>query len=115
MLHIETVEPRTLSLLKKLMEIPSLQQFSLVGGTALSLKYGHRTSVDLDLFFHEEFDHLKIENELSHEFGNDFSYEIEYKKFGVFCYVQKIKVDIVYYPHLPIAEIETEDQIRMYS
>ncbi len=48
MLYPETVEPGTLSLLKKLMEIPSLRPFSLVGGTALSLKYGHRTSVDLD-------------------------------------------------------------------
>ena len=41
MLHTETVEPRTLSLLKKLMEVPSLQQFSLVGGTALALRFGH--------------------------------------------------------------------------
>ena len=56
MLHTETVEPGTFSLLKKLMELPSLKPFSLVGGTALSLRYGHRSSVDLDLFFHEKFD-----------------------------------------------------------
>ncbi|MBK8389931.1 MAG: nucleotidyl transferase AbiEii/AbiGii toxin family protein [Saprospiraceae bacterium] len=30
--------------------IPELQEFHLVGGTALSLLYGHRTSIDLDLF-----------------------------------------------------------------
>jgi len=39
------------------MMLPTLQPFSLVGGTALALRYGHRSSVDLDLFFHEEFDH----------------------------------------------------------
>jgi hypothetical protein len=32
------------------MEIPELHPFNLVGGTALALKYGHRVSVDLDLF-----------------------------------------------------------------
>ena len=40
MLHIETVEPGTLSLLNVLMQVPALMNFSLVGGTALALKYG---------------------------------------------------------------------------
>lgn len=51
MLQTKTVEPGTLSLLKELMELPILNNFSLVGGTALSLKYGHRISIDLDLFY----------------------------------------------------------------
>jgi predicted nucleotidyltransferase component of viral defense system len=115
MLHTETVEPGTLSLLKKLMMLPSLQPFSLVGGTALSLRYGHRSSVDLDLFFHEIFEHTNIENELIHEFGSDFVYESGHKNIGIFCNIQKIKVDIVYFPHIPIAEFVLEDKIRMYS
>ena len=49
------------------------------------------------------------------KFGNDFSFESGHKKFGIFCYLKKIKVDIVYFPHLPIAEVEIEDNIRMYS
>ncbi|NLO52570.1 MAG: nucleotidyl transferase AbiEii/AbiGii toxin family protein [Bacteroidales bacterium] len=57
MLHIETIEPRTFSLLKELMEIPLLHPFSLVGETALALRYGHRSSIDLDLFYHKKFDH----------------------------------------------------------
>ncbi|MGV8090639.1 MAG: nucleotidyl transferase AbiEii/AbiGii toxin family protein [Mangrovibacterium sp.] len=115
MLHTETIEPRTFSLLKKLMELPSLRSFSLVGGTALSLRYGHRSSIDLDLFFHEKFDHVNIENELIHEFGSNFNYERGHKNFGIFCYIHKIKVDIVYFPHIPIASIETTDNIRIYS
>jgi len=67
------------------------------------------------LFFHEIFDHLTIENELIREFGNDFDFESGHKKFGIFCYIQKIKVDIVYFPHLPIAAFETKNKIRMYS
>jgi len=115
MLHIKTVEPGTFSLLKRLMELPSLRSFSLVGGTALSLRYGHRSSIDLDLFFHEKFDHLSIERELIHEFESAFDYESGHKNLGIFCYINKIKVDIIYFPHLPIAAIETSDKIRIYS
>jgi hypothetical protein len=115
MLHIKTVESGTLSLLKDLMEIPSLKPFSLVGGTALSLRYGHRSSVDLDLFYHEKFDSSLIEHELMEKFGTNYYSEGGHKNFGIFCYLNKVKVDIVYFPHLPIAPIEIENGIRFYS
>jgi len=98
-----------------MMAMPSLKSFSLVGGTTMSLRYGHRSSIDLDLFHHEKFDHVPIENELRKTFGNDFVYEAGHRQFGIFCNIQKVKVDIVYFPHLPIAAIEVEDNIRMYS
>lgn len=41
MLHIQTVEARTLDLIKELMADSQLSDFNLVGGTALSLKLGH--------------------------------------------------------------------------
>jgi len=47
-----------------LMRIPALKDFHLVGGTALSLKYGHRTSVDLDLFNCQPFENTLIEKSL---------------------------------------------------
>ena len=97
------------------MTLKSLQLFSLVGGTALSLRYGHRSSIDLDLFFHEKFDHIPIEKELRQVFGADFNYESGHKQFGIFCYIEKVKVDIVYFPHLPIAKIEVKEDIRFYS
>lgn len=115
MLYIKTVESGTLSLLNKLMEVPTLQKFSLVGGTALALRYGHRSSIDLDLFSHEKFDHTRIESELKIEFGDNFVFESGHKNIGIFCNIQRIKVDIVYYPHPPIAEVVVEDKIRMYS
>ena len=52
MLSIQTVEPDTLDLLKKLATQQELQETRLVGGTALALQYGHRQSVDLDFFGH---------------------------------------------------------------
>lgn len=48
MLHLSTVEPSTLELLRKLQQLPELQKTRLVGGTALALQLGHRKSVDLD-------------------------------------------------------------------
>ena len=39
--------------------------FYLAGGTALALHYGHRKSVDLDLFSEEEFNLDEVSNQLS--------------------------------------------------
>ena len=115
MLQTKTVDPGTLSLLKELMQLPELKNFSLVGGTALSLKYGHRNSIDLDLFSNEQFDKDLIENTLRSVFSNRLVYENTRAKWGIFCYIDMIKVDIVYYPHSLVAEIETIDSIRFYS
>ena len=60
MLSYRTIVPHTLELLKLLCQEPYLKQCRLVGGTALALQYGHRTSVDLDFFgsFDKEEDTL---------------------------------------------------------
>ena len=50
MLYKETVETGTLDLIKELMRDKEFTAFNLVGGTALSLKIGHRKSIDIDLF-----------------------------------------------------------------
>ena len=97
MLHTETVGSGTLSLLKKLIVLPSLKPFSLVGGTALSLRYGHRSSVDIDLFFHKKFNHQQIIDELEETFQHRFVYEQQQTLFGIFSFIDDIKVDIVYF------------------
>jgi hypothetical protein len=50
------------------MEMPELTGFSLVGGTALSLLYAHRKSVDLDLFSEKPFNNSQIVTALHHLF-----------------------------------------------
>ena len=99
MLHFETVEPGTLSLLKKLQALPELKNFSLVGGTALSLKYGHRISVDLDLFGNSELDKKNIITVLEKNFRKDFTYTTNRLDWAIFCR-QNIKIDIVRYRSL---------------
>ena len=95
--------------------MPALQPFALVGGTALALRYGHRSSVDLDLFFHKRFNHPQLINDLESVFGKRFDYKQQHTHFGIFCFIDDIKVDIVHYPHNPIAELETIQSIRFYS
>ncbi|MBP6611368.1 MAG: nucleotidyl transferase AbiEii/AbiGii toxin family protein [Paludibacter sp.] len=115
MLHKQTVEPGTLSLLKELMQLPELSDFNLVGGTAISLKYGHRKSIDLDLFSFVKFDNLELEQRLKAYFKDRFVYENVFSKWGIFCYIDNVKVDIVYYPHALVETIEIVEGIRMLS
>ncbi len=115
MLQKQTVEPRTFSILKQLMEMSELKKFSLVGGTALSLKYGHRKSIDLDLFCTEPFENEEVVKSLENQFGEKFTYRGKFSKWGVFCSIDNVKVDIVYYPHAQIAENVEMEGIRLYD
>jgi predicted nucleotidyltransferase component of viral defense system len=115
MLHLKTVEPRTFSVLKQLLALPTLQNFGLVGGTALSLIYGHRMSVDLDLFSNTNFNNSEITDELKKEFGSSFDYKAANERFGIFCFVDDIKIDIVQHPHTIIRPMYVKDDIRFFS
>lgn len=115
MLYPETVEPIAFSILKQLMEIPELMDFSLVGGTALSLTYGHRKSVDLDLFSSKPFENIVIIDALKKKFQDKFITEEKAPRFGIFCFVNGVKVDIVRHPHPLIRSELNIDGIRMFS
>ena len=115
MLQTSAIEPGTLALLKRLMNVPELQGASLVGGTALALKFGHRKSIDLDLFVNENFKQKEIEMALEREFGSEFVYEPTKITFAVFCMIQSIKVDIVNHPHPILKPIELMEGISFYD
>ncbi len=119
MLQHSAVYPRTLELLKKLMQEECLQPFNLVGGTALALQLGHRISVDIDLFSDIDFAPQKIIRELRNnyklnlisEFGNSFIQQIEYPEDSQ----NYIKVDVIKYPYPLIGKVLEIDGIRMLS
>jgi predicted nucleotidyltransferase component of viral defense system len=115
MLHLETVEPHTFSVLKQLMEMPELKGFSLVGGTALSLLYGHRKSVDLDLFSNNPFENVDVVKAMTAKFKARFIMEQKSPAFGIFCYIDDVKVDLVHHPHLLIRPEENREGLRMFS
>ena len=115
MLHFKTVEPLTLSILEQLMEMPELSNFSLVGGAALSLLYGHRMSDDLDFFSNKPFENTDIITALTNKFKEKFITEEKQPRFGIFCFIEDVKVDIVRHSHPLIRQELDEDGIRMFS
>jgi len=114
MLQYSTVEPRTLELLKDLMSLPELTHFNLVGGTALSLFYGHRLSVDLDLFSSIDFQAEEILPALERTFPG-FTYSRP-TPVGIFGFIENVKVDFIrYHHHKTIGETNVRDGIRLAS
>lgn len=115
MLHLETLEPGTFSILKELMRVPELSSHSLVGGTALALRYGHRKSIDIDLFTEGDQDSQLVISGLTNAFGNAFTYRrAQQAKWAVFGSVAEVKLDVIRFPHARIAELEVVKGIRMY-
>ena len=98
MLSLQTVSTNTLELLKKLQGQPSLDGMRLVGGTSLALQYGHRQSVDLDLFgsLPNTFDEVEA---MLHTLGQ---YSILNKTSNILqLIIEGVKVDIVNYGCYP--------------
>jgi hypothetical protein len=94
MLREETVEPGTLGLLKQLVSLPELKQFRLVGGTALSLLYGHRKSIDIDLFTDQPFDKEQLVETLYNTFGHIEPTNDRFRSIYQ-CIIRDVKVDFV--------------------
>ncbi|MET4080303.1 putative nucleotidyltransferase component of viral defense system [Pedobacter sp. UYP30] len=96
------------------MALKELGNFCLVGGTALSLYYGHRTSVDVDLFSVLKFENEDIIRTLEKNFPG-FVYRNANNPIGVFGAIDDLKVDLVNYHHHPLIEIPLFiDGIRLY-
>lgn len=98
MLYLETISTSTLGLLIELQKLNSLKDTRLVGGTALSLQFGHRISVDLDLFaYNSEFDFFSVVSEIKRK---GFNIEIRKQSANVLIsMIENVKVDIVNYPY----------------
>lgn len=112
MLHYETIIPETHSLLEKLSALPVLEDARLVGGTALALQLGHRTSVDLDFFGRINADSEEL-RDILREVGRVEVASVS-KNINIF-WINGVKVDMVNYPYpwldLPIVE----DGVRLAS
>ena len=65
MLYLETIEPKTLDLLKNIQKNKIISETRLVGGTALALQIGHRKSIDLDIFGSMDIEEIDLLQELS--------------------------------------------------
>jgi hypothetical protein len=112
MLQKETVAPGTLELLKHLMGDTRLEDFILVGGTALALQIGHRKSVDLDFFSTHFFDegelasYLEVKNHLMVDFLSSNTLKGS---------INGIKVDFITHAYPLVREGMVLENIRLAS
>ncbi len=113
MLQSQTVDATTLELLKQLMQLPDLEEFNLVGGTNLALRFGHRLSIDIDLFSNTPFVPLELFQAIKNRFP-----QAELKSSSrsmLFLYINEVKIDCVLAPFPYLRPIEIIDDIRMVS
>jgi hypothetical protein len=112
MLHKETVKPGTLDLILRLMEDDYFSSFYLVGGTALSLKIGHRESIDIDLFNSGDFDFQTLSEHLQIAYSADIKNQ---KSNYISGNISKVDFDLISHKFKAIKPIETIEGVRMMS
>jgi len=110
MLREETVEPATLELLKQMVGLPEMKPFRLVGGTALSLLFGHRKSIDLDFFTDEPLQKEVFIPALEDAFGKVIPTN-ERSKVIYQCVIRNVKVDFVYVSDSFLNPVQIIDKI----
>ncbi len=111
-LHTEAVSPALFNLLQKLMEDEAFRDFYLVGGTALALRFGHRESVDIDLFTHTAFDASAQALLLKEVYGMK---ETETAENTVRGLIDGIKVDVIAHRYPLLKPIEDVQGVRLIS
>lgn len=120
-LYYNTITPQLKSVLNDLMQCDLFLPFRLVGGTSLSLRLGHRTSVDIDLFTNATYRSLDFkiyEDFLRRKYPYFYSPDkTNIIGFGKSYYIgnseeDNIKLDLYYHNELS-EEIEIMDGIRM--
>ena len=112
MLSYQTVEPHTLELLRGLMSEPLFASLRLVGGTALALQYGHRSSIDLDFFGSIE-DDAEFIKDILRKYGK-LNIIKESQNIKIYQ-LDGVKVDIVNYHYPWISDSISKDGIFLAS
>jgi hypothetical protein len=112
MLYPQTVESATLELIKSLQHKDYLQGFNLVGGTALALYMGHRTSIDIDLFSNFNFDTAQIIELIQQDYPLQLHFTA---KNAIKGSIKNINVDILAHRYPYLNEPSEIDGIRLLS
>jgi predicted nucleotidyltransferase component of viral defense system len=95
-LQKQAISNSTFNVLKKLGGLDFLNDFNLVGGTALALYWGHRISDDIDLFTDKKKELLFLEGELNKIPGAKFQKRTD---ISIVYFVDDIKTDLLIYPY----------------
>jgi len=99
-----------IDLIKELQKDSLFKNHVLVGGTALALQLGHRTSTDIDLFTSKPQSSLAITNNFKNKYNN-VKVDIAKDDFAR-IFINGIKVELVEYEEKFLEEPKEEDGIR---
>jgi len=121
-LYLNTVSKLLWNSLTELMKLKELENFRLVGGTALSLQLGHRASADIDMFTDAEYgsiDFIKIEDVLREKFAFVDSLSGDFIGMGKSFFIGNeasdlVKLDLFYTDKFVFPLIEF-NQVRLAS
>jgi predicted nucleotidyltransferase component of viral defense system len=91
MLHRETIGPELADVARALVTAPALNAFRIVGGTAVALHIGHRTSVDIDFFANEKVSKQTILRFLKGTFPGSEFFVTEHNILGE---IEGVRVDL---------------------
>lgn len=112
MLHKNAVRSTTLELLIKLMHDKHLNDFVLVGGTALALQIGHRDSIDLDLFSKFPINELEISQYLIKK----YNFEVDFVRNNTLKgQIEGVKIDMMTHNYNNVEIDIAIENIRMAS
>ena len=95
------------------MSLPEQEHFALAGGTNLSLRLGHRISVDIDLFTNLPFNKEVVRETIIDAFKTVTI--IDESKQSIACIINGIKTDLLLHAYPVLAPIDLIDGIRMQS
>ena len=110
MLYLATLAPSTLGLLRRIQSQDAFADTRLVGGAALALHFGHRTSLDLDLF-----GEWKPQPPLELALSNCAARVVKTggQETLQFFTVDDVKIDCVAYPYKWLRPAVVSDGIRL--
>ena len=114
---MKAVDEGQRELLLELMQADFLSEHYLAGGTNLALRFGHRHSVDLDLFCNRDLDlsySNMVNSKLKNKFDTNFT-SISVTDVGVFGSIDGIKTDFVNFPHPLLKPLENHEGARLAS
>ncbi|MDR0312175.1 MAG: nucleotidyl transferase AbiEii/AbiGii toxin family protein [Treponema sp.] len=111
MLQKEALVQEMISLIKELQSNSLFKDHNLVGGTALTLQLGHRTSTDIDLFTTKTQNATELADYFNKNYKN-INVQIATDNFTR-VFVNNIKVEMVQYEEKILEEPKNEEGIRL--
>lgn len=110
-MHLNTISPDLKKIIENILANSSFNQFSLCGGTALSLQLGHRVSIDADFISERSFDSEELLKNILTAFPN--TTDIHRGPFGLFLKINSIKVAFLSWNIPFIREVVKENNYRL--